>query len=64
MEIYSYAKQINYNADYMDPYTGRIYHIQEYGRAIKLGLPTPGIRVSEDGETIGYATMPENFNPI
>lgn len=63
MEIYSYAKSINYGADYFDFHTGCTYHIQEYGNAIKNGLPTEGIRVSRDGETIGYAQKPENFVP-
>lgn len=55
MDIYNYAKEIEYGADYYDFHTGYIYHISEYGKALKLGLPTPGIRVSENGVTIGYA---------
>ena len=55
MDIYDYAKQINYGADYLDQHSGYIYHIQEYGKALKFGLPTQGIRVSENGITIGYA---------
>lgn len=35
MDIYSYAKSLNYGADYYDPHTGYTYAIQEYGRAIK-----------------------------
>lgn len=52
-DIYEYAEEVN--ADYYCHKTGNIYHIQEYNRARKFGLPTPGIRVSYNGETIGYA---------
>ena len=52
-DIYEYAKTCN--ADYYDICTGYIYHIMEYNNAIRLGLPTYGIRVSYDGKTIGYA---------
>jgi hypothetical protein len=55
MDIYKYAKEINYGADYYEMSTGRIYHIQDYGLALKRGLPTRGIAVSEDGKIIGYA---------
>lgn len=55
MDIYEYARNINYNADYYEQSTGYIYHIQEYGRALMFEFPTPGIRVSENGVTIGYA---------
>ena len=53
MDIFEYAKE--YDADYYEMQTGNIYHVQEYNRAKRLGLPTPvdGIRVSRDGETIG-----------
>lgn len=57
MDIYEYAKQ--YDADYMPMGTGLIYHVQEYNDAIRKGLPTEGIRVSEDGVTIGYAEKME-----
>lgn len=55
MDIYAYAKQIDYAADYMDPHTGYIYHIQEYGRQLKFFGIDMGIRVSDNGKTIGYA---------
>ena len=52
MDIFEYAK--NYNADYYDPNTGYIYHVQEYNRTKKFGLPTNGIRVSDmEGNDIG-----------
>ena len=60
MDIYTYAKSINYNADYYDYHSGYTYHIQDYGKALKFGLPTPGIRVSENGITIGYAQKEED----
>ena len=54
MDIYEMAKTMS--ADYMDMNTGYIYKIQEYNQAMKFGLPTPGIRVTDsDGNTIGYA---------
>lgn len=52
-DIYEWAKE--YNADYYDNNTGYIYHVQEYNRLVKLGLPTIGIKVSENGVLIGYA---------
>lgn len=56
MDIYAYAKSIDYNADYYDHHTGYIYKIQDYGRALKFGLPTPGIMVSDsNGNLIGVA---------
>ena len=52
MDIFDYAKQ--FNADYMDMYTGTIYHIQDYNNAKRMGMPNLGIRVSQDGNTLGY----------
>ena len=40
MEIYNYAKSINYAADYMDMHTMYTYHIQDYGNCLKNNLPT------------------------
>ena len=54
MDIYEYAKE--YNADYYDLHTGYRYAIQEYNRAIKLGLPTEGIKVyDQNNNLIGVA---------
>lgn len=54
MDIYQQADAMD--ADYYDMETGNIFLIQEYNRARRFGLPTPGIRViSPDGEFIGYA---------
>ena len=54
MDIYEYAKQ--FDADYYDMYTGYTYGIQEYNHAIKLGLPTEGIKVYDaSGQLIGIA---------
>lgn len=55
MDIYAYAKEINYSADYYDFHTGLIYGITEYGRCLKFGLPTKGIPVYENGTLISYA---------
>ena len=53
MDIYEYAKE--FNADYMDT-NGNTYKVQEYNRAIKLGLPTEGIKVYDwQGNFIGIA---------
>ena len=55
MDIFKYAEEINYGADYYDMATGYIYHIVEAGKKRKLfGIDTD-IRVSENGVTIGYA---------
>lgn len=59
MDIFEWAKQFDYCADYYDQHTGVIYHCQEYGKALKFGLPTPGIRYSLNGETLGYL-QPKN----
>ena len=55
MDIWNFARSVDFGADYLDPNTGYIYHIMEYGRAKKFGLPDVygGIRVSENGVTIG-----------
>ena len=54
MDIYEQAKIMN--ADYYDFNTGYIYGIQEYNRAIKLGLPTEGIKIYDsNGNLIGIA---------
>lgn len=56
MDIYEYAKSIDYGADYYDMNTGYTYLIQDYGRAIKFGLPSPGIAImDESGKIIDYA---------
>ena len=57
MDIFEYAK--NNNADYYDFHTGCIYHVQDYNRALKLGLPTDGILVTCDGMLVGIV-RPDN----
>jgi hypothetical protein len=53
MDIFEYAKQ--FDADYYDQHTGYIYHVQEYNRAKRFGLPDFGIRVTDDeGNHVGY----------
>lgn len=56
MDIYKYAEQIGYSADYYDMHTGYIYHIKEAGNARKLFGIDSKIRISENGVTIGYAS--------
>lgn len=51
-DIYKYADE--FDADYYEMGTGRIYHVQDYNRARKYGLPTNGIAVTENGVLIGY----------
>ena len=60
--IYAYAESIDYSADYYEMSSGRIFKIQDYGRAIKLGLPTNGIEVVDSltGQFIGFATKLNN----
>lgn len=54
MDIYEYAETTN--ADYYDFSTGYIYKVQDYNKAKKLGLPTPGIEVVDIfGNHVGYA---------
>ncbi len=69
MNIYEWAEEYNYAADYMDHTTGRIYNVQEYGRVKRLHEKTndpetfritqevldKGIEVYQDGHLIGYA---------
>ena len=56
MDIYEYAKSINYGADYYDMHTGYTYLIQNYGNTIKSGFPSPGIAIADgSGNIIGYA---------
>ena len=55
MDIYAYAEEVNYLADYYDFHTGLIYKIQEYG-AVKND-PDAKIRVVDamTGQTVGFA---------
>ena len=57
MDIYKKAEECD--ADYYDFSTGNIYLIQEYNRAKRLGLPTPGIRVRMPDGTIGIVRKKE-----
>ena len=34
-DIYQWAKDYNYCADYMDPRNGNIYKVQQYGKDLK-----------------------------
>lgn len=54
-DIFEYAESINYGADYLDMKTGKIFKIQDYGHALKSGLPTRGIEVVDSltGDIIG-----------
>ena len=62
MEIYNYAKSINYAADYMDMHTMYTYHIQDYGNCLKNNLQTDGILVTDcEGNIVGIARKPEGW---
>lgn len=61
MDIYKYADEVD--ADYMDPTTGNIFHVQEYNRMKKYFNIDGKIRVSDgNGKTIGYARKSSNNN--
>lgn len=58
MDIYEYAKM--FDADYYDHKTGNIYKIQNYNKAVRLGLPTKGIEVYDCyGNFLGIAKKKE-----
>lgn len=60
MDIFKYAEDIDYSADYMDMNTGLIYKIKNYGLALKRGLPVYGIEVIDpDGASLGYVYKEE-----
>jgi hypothetical protein len=53
-DIYQWATE--FDADYLDPNSGNVFHVQDYNRLTRMGLPTPGIAVTDyKGEFIGYA---------
>ena len=58
-DIFEIAKEYG-EADYYEMSTGRTYHIQEWARAKRLGLPTEGIKVSENGMLIGIIRERKN----
>lgn len=59
MDIFEYAK--NYNADYYEPNTGKVFLVQNYNKCKKLGISTNGIEVANlDGEIVGYIPEPRN----
>ena len=56
MDIYKYAEETNYEADYYDMHTGYIYGVAEYNRARRLGLQPLPIKVyDQNGFLIGTA---------
>ena len=58
MDIFKRAEE--FDADYYEMRTGYTYHIQEYNRAKRFGLPTIGIRVTDyEGNEVGYCREPE-----
>ena len=56
MDIYKYAEETGYEADYYDMHTGYIYGVAEYNRARRFGLPVMPIKVyDQNGNLIGTA---------
>lgn len=61
MDIYKYAKEIDYMADYFDHATGNVYKIQEYGEALKNATSEKereGVRIRVydiTGHFVGFA---------
>ena len=54
MDIYKYAEEIGYGADYYEMETGRIYKIQDYGKEKEIN-PNARIAVTDtQGNLIGY----------
>lgn len=55
-DIYAWAEQFP-DSDYYEQSTGYIYKCGDYTRALRFGLPTPGIAVVDSftGQPIGYA---------
>ena len=69
MDIYEWAEENDYSADYFEWSTGLIYKVQEYGRLIKLKKPPIDkkylrIRIvdSNTEETIGFAEPTKKSN--
>ena len=56
MDIWKWAEDYDFAADYMDHTTGRIYACSEY----KKDPAMPGIPVYEDGQLIGFAKKKED----
>lgn len=54
-DIYEYSRM--FGQDYYDKNTNMMYHIEEYNEQIKNGIQPKGIRVSVNGETVGYVTQ-------
>ena len=50
MDIWKWAEEYDWTADYQDMHTGRIYACTEY----KKDPAMPGIPVYEDGNLIGF----------
>jgi hypothetical protein len=56
MNIYDYAKRVNYVADYYDEHTGLLYGIKEYGEELKSGNDDAKIKIiNNKGKFLGYA---------
>ena len=59
MDIYQWAKDYNYCADYMDPHSGNIYKVQQYGKDLKIN-PNATISVYDsEGNYLGEAKRKE-----
>ena len=45
---------IELDVDYYDMERGYLFHIQDYNYQNKNGLPNKGIKVTVDGDLVGY----------
>ena len=61
MDIYKYAEDINYGADYYEMQTGQIYKIQDYGKELKEN-PDARIAVTDtQGNLLGYVKKKSQY---
>jgi len=53
-DIFEIGDMYNWSADYLDPWTGKIYKLKEYKDSLKTDEPLPGIPVFQNGVFQGY----------
>ena len=61
MDIFKWAEENDYIADYYDHNTGYIYHVKEYGNALKFfGIDLPMKVTDINGNVIGHVHKEKN----
>ena len=60
MDIWKWAEEYFWCADYHDPHTGRIYACSEY----KNDPALPGIPVYQDGALLGFVKEGNKFEEV